>query len=58
MKKARNTNTDALAAVRKASREASVGGRPGQFNPNRSVRFASKATDKRVARGRTYRGED
>lgn len=43
--------------VRRRAREAAVGkGRPGQFNPNRAVRFATP-TDKQAARGRTYRGD-
>lgn len=52
------SHKEALAGVRKTSREAAIGkGRPGQFNPNRSVRFTSRATDKRAARGRKYKGE-
>ena len=47
------------SVVRKASRDVACGkGKPGRFNPNRSVRFASKNTDRRAARGRTARNYD
>lgn len=47
------------SGVRKASRDVACGkGKPGRFNPNRSVRFASKNTDRRAARGRTARNYD
>jgi hypothetical protein len=50
--------SERTASVRKASRDAAIGkGQPGSFNPNRSVRFNSKNTDKRAARGRTWKGE-
>lgn len=58
MAKRKNTNRDTLAAVRAASRDAAIGkGQPGTYNPNRTVRFATPS-DKRAARGRTWRGED
>jgi len=51
----KSKTADRTAAVRDAARRASNGsGRPGRFNPNRSVRF-STPTDKRTARGRTAR---
>ena len=57
MKKKAKT-TDNTAGVRKASRELAIGkGRPGQFNPNRTVRFATPS-DKYAARGRSVRSFD
>jgi len=53
------TTATMTTGVRKASRDAACGkGLPGQFNPNRSVRFNSKKTTKRAARGRTARTFD
>jgi len=47
-----------IAGVRDAARKAANGsGRPGQFNPNRSVRF-STPSNKHAARGRTARDAD